>query len=711
MLIDDTETTVLLTEGLTSAFSELHPNVSFDVEQRPGGADGDNIVKTRLATGEMADVFFYNSGSLLQALDPAETIVDLAGDPMLDNVVDAFIPTVSQGDGVYGVPFGTGLGGGILYRKDIFEENGLSVPLTWEEFAANNEALLEAGVTPVGASFGTTWTSQLFVLADYYNVAQEVPDFAEQYTANEAHYADTPAALRSFERLQEAYDSGWWNEDYGSATYEDALQMLIDGEIAQYPMLTFAMSEVAALDPEAAQNIGFFAQPGEDAETNGMTLWMPAAPTSRRRNGKRSPGRSSPSSPRWRGPRRRRRVPHRRGRTSSRAPRCPTTCCRRCSTSRRTSTPATSARRSSSSRRSRVRTSSTSPSRSDRACAAPKTPPPSTTKTSRSRPSNSASRAGDGDSPHHRPEPGGTWVDDGPGPTADRLDHAADDRQPIAYPHWFYLPAGLVFAAMFVVPTAMAFFYSLTRWTLFDWEFIGLDNFRQFFREPALTNGLRNTVIYAVVTSGLKVVLGMALAMLVTSRIRLKGTIRSIVFFPVLVSFVAVGITFKVMMHPTKGLINRTIDVIGVRAEVADRPADRPAVGRPRRRLEGRRAGDGDLHRRHRVDPVGAAGVGVRRRRQCLGPVPLRHPPAEQAGDVHGDPAVVHRRAAVVRPDLDDDRWGTRLHHRRARLDDLQALPGRLLRPLDRRQRDPVHPRHAIVFPLNWFLRKRELTS
>ena len=137
------------------------------------------------------------------------------------------------------------------------------MPTTWEEFAANNEVLKEAGVTPVGASFGTTWTSQLFVLADFYNVAQEAPDFAEQYTANEAHYADTPAALRSFERLQEAYESDWWNEDYGSALYEDALRMLIDGEIAQYPMLTFALSEIAALDPEAAQNIGFFAQPGE----------------------------------------------------------------------------------------------------------------------------------------------------------------------------------------------------------------------------------------------------------------------------------------------------------------------------------------------------------------------------------------------------------------------------------------------------------------
>jgi raffinose/stachyose/melibiose transport system substrate-binding protein len=275
LLIDNTETTALLTDGLTSAFSELHPNVSFDVEQRPGGGDGDNMVKTRLATGEMSDVFFYNSGSLLQALNPAETLVDLAGDPMLDAVEDAFLPAVSQDGGVYGVPVGTGVGGGILYRTDIFEEHGLEVPLTWDEFAANNAALLEAGVTPVGATFGETWTSQLFVLADFYNVAQEAPDFAEQYTANEAHYADTPAALRSFERLQEGFESDWWNEDYGSAMYPDGVRMLAEGEIAQYPMLTFALSEIASLYPEATEHVGFFAQPGETAEANGMTLWLP----------------------------------------------------------------------------------------------------------------------------------------------------------------------------------------------------------------------------------------------------------------------------------------------------------------------------------------------------------------------------------------------------------------------------------------------------
>ena len=56
-----------------------------------------------------------------------------------------------------------------------------------------------------------------------------------------------------------------------------------------------------------------------------------------------------------------------------------------------------------------------------------------------------------------------------------------------AYPYWFYLPAAIVFGVIFVVPTVLAFYYSLTRWTLFDAEFIGLDNFALFFREPALT--------------------------------------------------------------------------------------------------------------------------------------------------------------------------------------------------------------------------------
>lgn len=132
------------------------------------------------------------------------------------------------------------------------------------------------------------------------------------------------------------------------------------------------------------------------------------------------------------------------------------------------------------------------------------------------------------------------------------------------YPHWFYIPAAVVFGVFFVVPTALAFYFSLTRWSLFDATFIGFDNYVTFLNDPHLTSGLRNTIIYAVLTSGLKVVISLPLAMLLTSNIRLKGLFRSIIFFPVLVSTVAVGITFATLMQPSIGLINTALRFLGL---------------------------------------------------------------------------------------------------------------------------------------------------
>lgn len=138
-------------------------------------------------------------------------------------------------------------------------------------------------------------------------------------------------------------------------------------------------------------------------------------------------------------------------------------------------------------------------------------------------------------------------------------------KRETAYPGWFLLPAAVIYSVLFLLPTISSLYFSLTRWTLFDATFIGFENFAQFFREPFLVKGLVNTVIYAVVTSGMKVVLGMALALLLTSRIVARGYLRSVVFFPVLVSTIGVGITFTVLMHPTNGMINEGLALLGVK--------------------------------------------------------------------------------------------------------------------------------------------------
>jgi len=139
-----------------------------------------------------------------------------------------------------------------------------------------------------------------------------------------------------------------------------------------------------------------------------------------------------------------------------------------------------------------------------------------------------------------------------------------EKKRPGPYSYWFYIVPGLIYTIFFIVPTFTSFYFSFTRWDLFTSTWIGLKNYQTFFAEQALVIGLRNTLIYAVLTSGLKVVLGMALALLLTSKIIARGYLRSVIFFPVLVSVIGVGLTFAVLMDPERGLINQALGVVGI---------------------------------------------------------------------------------------------------------------------------------------------------
>jgi len=274
-LVDNGEATVATAQALVDAFVEENPDISIEVETRPQGADGDNVVKTRLATGEMDDLFQYNSGSLMQALSPDDTLVNLADEDYVGKFDDRFVQSVSTENGLYGVPMGQSMAGAVIYNKDIYEQLGLEVPTTWDEFIANSEAIKQAGVAaPIVQTYGDTWTSQLFVLGDFNNVLAENPDWAEEYTNNKAKYVDEPA-LAGFEHLQEAFDKDLFNEDFASAKYADGVTMVATGAGAQYPMLTFAAGQLMTTNPEAADVVGTFPLPGPDASTNGLTVWMP----------------------------------------------------------------------------------------------------------------------------------------------------------------------------------------------------------------------------------------------------------------------------------------------------------------------------------------------------------------------------------------------------------------------------------------------------
>jgi len=270
-LLIDNQSSLDAFTAVATAF-EKKTGIKTVVDLKPAGAEGDNIVKTRLATGDMDDLLFYNAGSLFKALNPADNFVDLSSQPFASRLDDVFKSTVSVDGKLYGIPGGSSFAGGWLYNKKVYAQLGLTVPKTWNELLANCEKIKASGKTAVVASYKDTWTAQLIVLSDYYNVHAQDPTFAEDFTANKAKFATTPVALKGFEKQQELFKKGYMNKDFQATTLDAGLKMLGEGTGVQYPMLTVDLPNISA---DKVNDIGFFPTPGDSADKNGMTVWEP----------------------------------------------------------------------------------------------------------------------------------------------------------------------------------------------------------------------------------------------------------------------------------------------------------------------------------------------------------------------------------------------------------------------------------------------------
>ena len=261
--------------GLLSVcdLAEKELGITVDVEYRPGGTDGDNIVKTRLASGEMSDICVYNSGALLAALNPSEYFADLKSDTKLvDRLDDTYKASVSIGGAVYGVPISSSFSGAVMYNKDLYEKYNLQVPDTWDDFMNNCKVLKDAGETAVIGSFGDNWTTQVVFLGDNANVMAQDPDFATKLSTGETTYSDNEYALRSFEKITDL--TPYYNADYLSTTHDDACDMLYNGQGAHWICLTRALSNMYELYGDNSQ-IGVFAVPADKPGESYLTNWMP----------------------------------------------------------------------------------------------------------------------------------------------------------------------------------------------------------------------------------------------------------------------------------------------------------------------------------------------------------------------------------------------------------------------------------------------------
>jgi raffinose/stachyose/melibiose transport system substrate-binding protein len=267
------------TDGIKAycADFEKKTGIKIDIELTASGSELDNIVKSRIASHDLPDILAYNSGSLLQPLNPANNFLDLTNEPFMANLDDEYKKSVTVDGKIYGVPCQEMSAGAVLYNTDIYSQLNLSVPKTWNDFIENCKKIKSAGKTPVLCTAKDSWTTQCLILGDYFNIEKQNPNFAEDYTANKAHFSDTPAALRGFEKLSQLKSLDFMNSDFMSVSYDSGEQLITDGSAAHWFILSQCLGDICKKFPDKANSIDIFPVPSDDANINGFTVWEPTS--------------------------------------------------------------------------------------------------------------------------------------------------------------------------------------------------------------------------------------------------------------------------------------------------------------------------------------------------------------------------------------------------------------------------------------------------
>lgn len=136
------------------------------------------------------------------------------------------------------------------------------------------------------------------------------------------------------------------------------------------------------------------------------------------------------------------------------------------------------------------------------------------------------------------------------------------------YPWYFASGAAVIFFLLCFLPGIIGIIYSFTDWNNFTTEvnFVGLRNYIKVFQGDSEYKAyILNTIVFTLVTTTMKTVVGLALAILLTQKfIHLKNFHRMIIFSPQVMSYLVVGLVFRSMLHPKTGFLNNFLRSLGL---------------------------------------------------------------------------------------------------------------------------------------------------
>ncbi|WP_438956300.1 ABC transporter substrate-binding protein [Cognatiyoonia sp.] len=225
-------------EKLATDFDALHPNL--DVELTIVDREAwKTQIRNALSANPPDVVNWYAATRMLPYVEAGlfMDISDLWDEPEMSDLASTKGAMTLDGK-QWGVPY-TYYQWGVYYRKDIFEELGLTEPATWEEEKANCQAIIDSGrkCYTIGSKF--LWTAGGWF--DYINSRTNGYDFHIELATGQVPWTDDRVRA-TFANWRELIDMGAFIDDHQSYSWQEAMPFMIDGEATAYLMGNFSVA-------------------------------------------------------------------------------------------------------------------------------------------------------------------------------------------------------------------------------------------------------------------------------------------------------------------------------------------------------------------------------------------------------------------------------------------------------------------------------------
>ena len=124
----------------------------------------------------------------------------------------------------------------------------------------------------------------------------------------------------------------------------------------------------------------------------------------------------------------------------------------------------------------------------------------------------------------------------------------------------FILPAILGIFIFIVITVICSFGLSFTKWDLLNpIQFVGLNNYKEIFSEALFFKILWNTIVFAISTSVLGVIIPLVLACILNSKIRGSEFYKTAYFLPFITPMIVIGVVWEWIFDPNIGLLNHIL--------------------------------------------------------------------------------------------------------------------------------------------------------